>query len=191
MAFLRLALITVPSQGPVPYCWVPTSLFNQVKSQIMNRNKFLIFLFVGLTGIFSFPACTDLEVDEQDSIIAEGTSGEFKGDASSLLESSYNDLGAFNDQANIYSLFEHVSDEMLPPTRGVDWGDNGVWRTLHQHTWDPTHSWILNSWNQLNSFAFKCNQILASKDDAPNAQQAAEAKFLRAFYRWHVMDLWG
>lgn len=157
----------------------------------MNRNKFLIFLFVGLTGMFAFPACTDLEVDEQDSIIAEGTSGEFKGDASSLLESSYNDLGAFNDQANIYSLFEHVSDEMLPPTRGVDWGDNGVWRTLHQHTWDPTHSWILNSWNQLNSFAFKCNQILESKDDAPNAQQAAEAKFLRAFYRWHVMDLWG
>ncbi len=157
----------------------------------MNRNKFLFFLLVSLTGVFSFSACTDLEVDERDSIVVESTDEGFKGDGPALLASAYNDLGAFNDQANIYSLYEHVTDEMIPPTRGVDWGDNGVWRTLHQHTWDPTHSWILNSWNQLNSFAFKCNQILASTDPAPNAQQAAEAKFLRAFYRFHVMDLWG
>ena len=158
----------------------------------MNRNKFLFILFASLTGIFSFPACTDLEVEEQDSIIVEGSgTGEFQGDGPGLLASAYNDLGAFNDQANIYSLFEHVTDEMLPPTRGVDWGDNGVWRTLHQHTWDPTHSWILNTWNQLNSFAFKCNQILASTSPAPNTQEEAEAKFLRAFYTYHVMDLWG
>lgn len=157
----------------------------------MNRNKFLFFLFAGLSGILAFPSCTDLEVDEKDSIVVESTTGTFKGDGPALLSSAYNDLGAFNDQANIYSLFEHVSDEMIPPTRGVDWGDNGVWRTLHQHTWDATHSGILTSWNQLNSYAFKCNQILASTDPAPNAQEIAEAKFLRAFYRWHVMDLWG
>jgi hypothetical protein len=145
----------------------------------------------GLTGLFSFPACTNLEVDEKDSVIVENDGAGFKGNGPELLASAYNDLGAFNDQANIYSLFEHVTDEMIPPTRGVDWGDNGVWRTLHQHTWDATHAWILNSWNQLNSFAFKCNQILASTDPAPSAQEVAEAKFMRAFYRWHVMDLWG
>lgn len=157
----------------------------------MNRNKFLFFLLAGLAGVFSFPACTDLEVDEKDSIVVVSDGGTFKGSGTELLASAYNDLGAFNDQANIYSLFEHVTDEMIPPTRGVDWGDNGVWRTLHQHTWDPTHSWVLGAWNQLNSFAFKCNQVLASTDPAPDAQQIAEAKFLRAFYRWHVMDLWG
>jgi starch-binding outer membrane protein, SusD/RagB family len=155
----------------------------------MNRNKFLFVFLVCLTGMFSFQACTDLEVEETDSTVIESSGNEpFQGNPTDLLASAYNDLGAFNDQANIYSLFEHVTDEMIPPTRGVDWGDNGVWRTLHQHTWDPTHSWILNSWNQLNSFAFKCNQILASN---PSAAEAAQAKFLRAFYMYHVMDLWG
>ncbi|MEZ4961654.1 MAG: RagB/SusD family nutrient uptake outer membrane protein [Saprospiraceae bacterium] len=155
----------------------------------MKQNKFtLLFQFVMAGMILSFSACTDLEVQETDSLVVAGSGGFTKGDPAALLSSAYTDLGAFNDQANIYSLFEHVSDEMIPPTRGVDWGDNGVWRTLHQHTWDPTHAYVLGSWNQLNSRAFKCNQILASD---PTPQQAAEAKFLRAFYMWHVMDLWG
>ncbi|MEM7297748.1 MAG: RagB/SusD family nutrient uptake outer membrane protein [Bacteroidota bacterium] len=77
---------------------------------------------------------------------------------------------------------------MIPPTRGVDWGDNGVWRTLHAHTWDPTHAYVLSAWNELNSRAFKCNQVLAS---SPSPQEEAEAKFLRAFYMFHVMDFYG
>lgn len=154
----------------------------------MNRNKFFFFLLLGSLGVFSFQACTDLEVEESDSLVIESDGGTPTFNPTDLLASAYNDLGAFNDQANIYSLFEHVSDEMIPPTRGVDWGDNGVWRTLHAHTWDPTHAWVLGAWNQLNSYAFKCNQILAS---SPSTEQAAEAKFLRAFFMWHVMDLWG
>jgi starch-binding outer membrane protein, SusD/RagB family len=155
----------------------------------MKLNKIANYLFIGAAGLMTLNACTDLEVTEVDSIVSKETAGGFiPGDPAELLSSSYRDLGAFTDQANIYSLYDHVSDEMIPPTRGVDWGDNGVWRTLHQHTWDATHSFVLNSWNQLNQRAFKCNQILASN---PNTQQAAEAKFMRAFYRYHVMDLYG
>lgn len=147
-----------------------------------------LFLLSGL-AFFGTTACTDLEVEERDSIVSEDTGGGFvPGDPEELLNSAYGDLGAFTDQANIYSLSVHVTDEMIPPTRGVDWGDNGVWRTLHSHTWDPTHSYVLNAWNQLNERIFKANQILASN---PDAQQAAEAKFLRAFYMYHVMDYYG
>lgn len=155
----------------------------------MNHYKFFNFFMLGALGIFMFAACTDLKVKEADSIVLEDAGGGFvPGDPGELLISAYKDLSAFTDQNNIYSLFDHTSDEMIPPTRGVDWGDNGVWRVLHQHTWDATHPGILASWNQLNQRAFKCNQILAS---SPSAQQAAEAKFLRAFYMYHVMDLYG
>jgi len=148
--------------------------------------KYIITVLVGSSLIF---ACTNLEVDEKDSVVVESSDAGFvAGDPTELLSSAYADLSALTDQANVYSLFDHTSDEMIPPTRGVDWGDNGVWRTLHAHTWDPTHSYVLNSWNQLNQRAFKCNQILASN---PSAQEAAEAKFLRAFYTWQVMDLFG
>ncbi len=155
----------------------------------MNYYKNSKIVLLGVLSLFLAAACTDLEPEESDSIVLVDAGGGFvPGDPGELLTSAYKDLGAFTDQNNIYALFDHTSDEMIPPTRGVDWGDNGVWRTLHQHTWDPTHSAVLGAWNQLNQRAFKTNQILASN---PSAQQAAEAKFLRAFHRWHVMDLFG
>lgn len=156
----------------------------------MNYNKISKFFLFGALGVFAFGSCTDLEVEERDSVPVVATGSGTSVNVGELLTSAYKDLGAFTDQNNIYALFDHTSDEMIPPTRGVDWGDNGVWRTLHQHTWDATHSAVLGAWNQLNQRAFKCNQIL-SANPAPNAQQAAEAKFLRAFYRFHVMDLFG
>lgn len=142
-------------------------------------------------GLVVFHACTDLEVEATDSVFTPITGNTFAGNATDLLASAYNDLNAISAQDNIYSLYEHTSDEMIPPTRGTDWGDNGVWRTLHAHTWDATHAYVLTSWNQLNGRIFKCNQVLASTNPAPNATQTAEAKFLRAFYMYQVMDLWG
>ena len=147
------------------------------------------FLVAGIAAL-AFGACTDLKIKEQDSFVPATTSGStfVKVDATKFLASAYQDLGAFTDQANIYALTEHASDEIIPPTRGVDWGDNGVWRTLDAHTWDPTHSWNNNSWNQLHQRAFRCNQILASD---PSPAQAAETKFLRAIYMTYAMDFWG
>lgn len=151
--------------------------------------KTLKFSMCALLGFFAISACTNLEPEIRDSQLREGTGGVFvPGDPADALVTSYKDLGTITDQAGIYSLYDHTSDEMIPPTRGTDWGDNGVWRTLHAHTWDATHSYILSSWNLLNERVYRCNQVLASN---PNAQQAAEAKFLRAFYMFHVMDLFG
>ena len=145
------------------------------------------FLVAGTLAL-AFAACTDLKVKEQDSVVLVAKDGFVKVDPTKFLASAYQDLGAFTDQANIYALTEHASDEIIPPTRGVDWGDNGVWRTLDAHTWDPTHSWNDNTWNQLHGRAFKCNQILASD---PSASQKAETQFLRALYMAYAMDFWG
>ncbi|RYC68472.1 RagB/SusD family nutrient uptake outer membrane protein [Spirosoma sordidisoli] len=134
-------------------------------------------------------SCTDLNVVEKDSLVVKSAGGFKSVDVAQSLQAVYNDLGnQFSDQANIYALGEHTTAEMIPPTRGVDWGDNGVWRTLDQHTWDATHSWNLNAWNNLNSQVFKCTQILAS---SPTPAQAAQAKFLRAWNMFYVMDYWG
>lgn len=157
----------------------------------MKILKFSHIFSMFLLGIWVFQACTDLEVEPTDSVFTPITGSTFAGNATDLLATAYNDMNTFSDQAGIYSLYEHTSDEMIPPTRGTDWGDNGVWRTLHAHTWDATHQFVSNSWNALNGRVFRCNQVLASTSPAPTAEQAAEAKFLRAFYMYHVMDLWG
>lgn len=157
----------------------------------MKNSKFFYLLPLLALGIWGFQACTNLEVEATDSVFTPESGATFAGNATDLLASAYNDLNSISDQANIYSLYEHTSDEMIPPTRGTDWGDNGVWRTLHQHTWDATHAYVGNAWNQLNGRAFKCTQVLGSTAPAPSAAQAAEAKFLRAYYRYYVMDLFG
>lgn len=150
--------------------------------KIVNKFLLLSILTLGVS------ACTDLENDSRDSDIRPVIDGFAKVDVPTFLEGAYKDLGAYTDQNNIYALGQHTSAEMIPPTRGVDWGDNGVWRTLDQHTWDGSLGSILGTWNQLNQRAFRCNEILASD---PSPAQAAEAKFLRAFNTYHVMDFFG
>ena len=76
-------------------------------------------------------ACTDLEVKEKDSLVIVTEEGSFAGvDPTAALVTSYSDLRDFANQENIFSLSEVTSDELLVPTRGTDWGDNGIFRTL-------------------------------------------------------------
>jgi hypothetical protein len=134
--------------------------------------------------------CTDLVTNEVDSkVIVKDASGSSNVDPTGALEGSYNALQAFTDQASIYSLLEHTSDELIPPTRGVDWSDNGVWRSLYTHTWDASHSYINNAWNTLNQNAYNTQAIMEAS--GVTNQQIAEAKFLRAFNRYYVIDFWG
>jgi hypothetical protein len=134
-------------------------------------------------------ACTDLVTDEKDSQVIVDTGGGTNLDPVAALEDAYNALSAFTDQANVYSLLEHTSDELIPPTRGVDWSDNGVWRSLYSHTWDPSHSYINSAWNTLNQNAYNTQPIMEAAAVTP--QQTAEAKFLRAFNRYYIIDFWG
>lgn len=142
-----------------------------------------------LGSILVLGACTDLEVEEKDSAVIEDDSGNFSGiDPTVGLATGYADLRGFADQANLYALLEVTSDELLVPTRGTDWGDNGIWRSLHAHTWDGTHAYILAAWNNLNSNIYRLNQLLADETEA-SAAQRAQGKFLRAFNMYYLLDL--
>lgn len=161
---------------------------------IMKRN-----LFTNLKPIFAIAflslltvSCTDLQIEETDSIIAEGSTV-FEGvaDVDASLTNLYNDIyGQIGDQANWFALNEVSTDETLVPTRGTDWGDNGIWRTLHSHTWSPTHQYVLNTWNNLNQDVFRASQIIDPLSN-PTAEQEAQARFLRAFSMYFVLDMWG
>ncbi len=139
----------------------------------------------------AFVSCTDLEIEGTDSIISEDTGSDFTGlaDPASSLNDLYNKVGGdFASQEQMYALSEVTSDELLIPTRGTDWGDNGVWRQMHTHTWRSDHLFIKNSWNLLNQNIFRATEIIES-DSSPSV--LAEAKFLRAFNMFFVMDLFG
>jgi starch-binding outer membrane protein, SusD/RagB family len=105
-----------------------------------------------------------------------------------LLQSAYNDLpGIFVGQDQLFSLEENSTDESLVPTRGGDWDDNGVWRVIHNHTWNADHGQVLSVYNGLNKLNFDATNVLAF---APNKEQAAEARFLRALSLYYILDLY-
>lgn len=161
-----------------------------MKRNFLKNTKSL--LAVALVSLFAV-SCTDLEIEETDSVITDEALGVFNGveNPETAVNDLYNGVyGQLGDQANFFALNEVSTDEMLVPTRGTDWGDNGIWRTLHAHTWSPTHQYILNTWNNLNQNVFRATEIIDDRS-APSAVQKAEAQFLRAFSMFFVLDLWG
>ncbi|MBZ9729336.1 RagB/SusD family nutrient uptake outer membrane protein [Salegentibacter sp. JZCK2] len=161
------------------------------KIRITKRliNLLLLTVLLGNTIV----SCSDLEIEGTDSIIKDADETGFQGvsDPESFLDNAYNSLrGYIGDQANLYALSEVTTDEQLVPTRGSDWGDNGIWRQLHQHSWTAEHNFILNVWNQWNTLHFQGAQVLSELTNSTPEQQA-NAYFLRALGMWVILDNFG
>ncbi|WP_299681773.1 RagB/SusD family nutrient uptake outer membrane protein [uncultured Dokdonia sp.] len=162
----------------------------------MKRNKIFKNLPKVLLGVFalvSVISCTDLEVEGVDGLIIDPNDSRFQGvtDPASFIGNSYNSLnGLIGDQANTFALSEVTTDAHLIPTRGADWGDNGIWRQLHQHNWTPEHSFITNVWNQWNTLHFQGAQLLSPLTTL-TGEQAGDAHFLRALGMWVILDNFG
>lgn len=151
-----------------------------------------ILLGIVLVG-GSFMSCSDLEIEATDSIIVDASEAGFQGvsDPESFIDNAYNSLnGYISTQANLYALSSVSTDEQLVPTRGSDWGDNGIWRQLHQHEWTPSHDYILNTWNEWNTVHFQGAQVLSELTNS-TPQQKADAHFLRALGMWVILDNFG
>lgn len=136
-----------------------------------------------------------LDIEETDSLITEGGSAVFNGveNPAASVDNLYNNFstgGQANTQEELYALSEVTTDEQVVPTRGTDWGDNGIWRTLHAHTWGPTHNFITQVWNNKNSAVLRATEIIDPLSNA-TPEQVAHAKFMRAFNMWVVMDCFG
>ena len=154
----------------------------------MKRN-FLKFYGLTFLSVLVLASCTDLEIDESDSVITEGFQG--LADPASAVDQLFGNVsGALGDQANVYAMREVTSDALLVPTRGADWGDNGRWRKLHQHEWGLEEVDILTPFEQYNSYQLLASQILDDRSNA-SAGDAANAQFIRAYSMWTILDLYG
>jgi hypothetical protein len=141
-----------------------------------------LLLLAGIAG------CTKLEESYKTTIPAAQAAQVIT--ASLLLKSAYNDIPSpFVGQDQVFSLQENATDESLVPTRGGDWDDNGVWRVIHNHTWNADHSQVLSVFNNLNSMNFDATNVLTPTFNATK-EQAAEARFLRALSLFYLLDLY-
>jgi len=156
-------------------------------------------LGLAVTTLLLGQACTDLEPSIGDSTIIEDSSGEFSGVASSAnsLEALYtsdanNGLGLYqqNTQTDDYALSEVTADNIAVLTRGADWGDNGVWRQMHLHTWDPNHLYVQQTFNKHAAGIFAATQLLDTRSE-PDPDEEAQARVIRAFHVYSLLDFYG
>jgi starch-binding outer membrane protein, SusD/RagB family len=106
-----------------------------------------------------------------------------------LLNGIYDNIrGTFQGQEGIYALWEMTTDELIGPTRGGDWDDNGDWRVLHAHKFDADHIRIREVFANLGGVMYSATDLLRF---SPTAQQKAEARMLRALAEFMMLDGWG
>jgi len=77
----------------------------------MKNNKFiklLTYCTAFSLMVFGY-ACTDLAVQETDSVFTDGEGGSLDIDPAEALNTNYNDLNVLTQQDNIYSLYAHSS----------------------------------------------------------------------------------
>jgi starch-binding outer membrane protein, SusD/RagB family len=154
----------------------------------MRISKFVkISALLVLAGVFG---CTKL-TETYTSTVPGNQAAEAlgAGGVGLLLSTAYVDMITpfVSDQGEVFSLEENSTDESLVPTRGGDWDDNGVWRVVHNHTWNADHSQVLSVYNNLNKMNFDATNVLAFN---PSKEQAAEARFLRAYTLYYLLDIY-
>ena len=142
--------------------------------------------YIFLIAIGSLAACTDLEEEIRDSVTAE----EFARlqDVDALLQGAYQGMRTpYQNQDRLFAAQTMTGDACIGPTRGGDWDDNGVWRVLHDHTWSADHAYLQSSFDDVLQVVFRCTNILQFET---TAEQAAEARLLRAFAMFTIVDGW-
>lgn len=145
-----------------------------------------IYIILSAVLILSSSGCTKLDEKLNGQI---GDAGIGSGNVASLLTASYTAMrNPYQGPWGWWSLQEFPTDEAIVPTRAGDWDDNGAWRALHLHKWAADHSRISDTFRDLNSVSYASTNVLGFN---PTPSQAAQARFLRAFSQFSVLDGWG
>jgi hypothetical protein len=156
----------------------------------MKRKIFSLLIIIGMGAL---DACTDLDEQILDESSATGLSD--KQAADGMIAPVYGRLYDLFTHTNYFTLQEISTDEAILPYRGgTDWGDNGIYLAMHQHTHTSTDQNIRNTWNlifQGISRAETALSVLPANNHQAAPVYIAEARGMRAFYSLLALDLFG
>jgi starch-binding outer membrane protein, SusD/RagB family len=143
-------------------------------------------LILSLTAM-TFAGCSKLDEQLGSQLSTGGSSGGAVSPAQ-ILAGTYDAMRLpWQDQSRVWAAQEHTTDEVIGPTRAGDWDDNGVWRVMHSHQWDPNHSFLADTYRDLGRIVFSATDLLRF---SPTPQQAAEGRLLRAMANFFLVEGW-
>ncbi len=137
--------------------------------------------------------CSDLTENVLDEASAAGLTEKQAADGS--IAPVYARLVDIFTHTTYFTLQEISTDEAILPYRGgTDWGDNGIYVGMHQHTHASTDPNIRNTWLLLNQ---EISRSVTALNTLPNIKDGnvktyiAEARGMRAYYNMVLLDLFG
>jgi len=147
----------------------------------MTKTFFTLFLSIAFVM-----GCRKIDEHFRGDLTSGQVGRDTSANVAALLQGVSNTLrGVFTSHLSVFPLAELSTDEAIGPTRGQDWYDNGVWIQLHQQKWNSANNQITICFNDLNGVVFIATDLLRYH---PTAQQASEAKFLRAWAMFWLLD---
>jgi hypothetical protein len=157
----------------------------------MKKTYQTILMLLAAIGLLS--SCTKLNEKILDESSVTGLSD--KQIADGLIAPVYARLPDIFRHTTYFALQEISTDEAILPYRGgTDWGDNGIYLSLHRHETTSTDPNVNDTWNllvqEISRSLTALNSLKDNKD--PNAPEyIAEARGMRAFYNMLSLDLFG
>lgn len=145
----------------------------------------------GVVLLLALAGCSKLNEQILDESSITGQTD--KQIADGLIAPAYALLPTIYTHTNYFALQEISTDEAILPYRGgTDWGDNGIYISLHRHETTSTDPNVRNTWNNLVQSVARAviaiDALPTNKD--PNAKiYLAEARALRAYYNLMLLDL--
>lgn len=160
----------------------------------MKKNIYIIGCAVA--SLLMAPSCTDLD-EKVHSSITESSYTYSQGDATEALGAVYANL---RDIYTTTARTQEVSADgiVMPANMIGGWDDGGIYRRMHLHLWNAEQTIIGNFWNIHFTGVLLANRVIQQleNDVFPLASNEngksllAEARGLRAWYYWIIMDNW-
>lgn len=156
--------------------------------KIIYKSSFILALMVAVTS------CSKLNEKVLDEILTT-TNLSDKQIADGLIAPVYARLPDIFLHTNYFTLQEISTDEAILPYRGgTDWGDNGIYLSMHKHETTSPDVNVRNTWNLITQeISRSVTAITSLKDnkDASAPLYIAEARGMRAYYNLLSLDLFG
>jgi hypothetical protein len=143
--------------------------------------------------LFFVESCTQLDETILDETLSSNLSDQDA--ANGALAPVYGKFTDIFTHTNYFALQEISTDEAILPYRGgTDWGDNGIYISLHQHVTTSSDPNVNSTWGHILqgiSRSVTAINVLPTLTSSSTKTYLAEARGLRAYYNMLTLDLFG
>ncbi len=163
---------------------------------MMKFNSIKNTLIIGLIGTMGLQSCTKLNTPVYSGVESDKfwkTADQFNSGVAPI----YTQMQSLVVWDNV-ELNEVSTDEIIVPTRGNDWYDNGNHQRIYLHTWTSSDGPINSAWSNIFTGIGRCNytlNVIENLTTIPSSidvnQYKAQIRIMRAFYYLQALDLFG